>query len=154
MNEWPLLIPLTEEARSALDGRDFVEIDRIPFRIGRESRLAIVKGELLYMERRKSDSEPNNDLYLFDSGELLNISREHLQIESDGDGRLMVYDRGSACGTHVDGLAIGGRDTTGYAQLRNDSEIIIGTAESPYRFAVQHLERMQARMGESGPMDR
>lgn len=142
MSEWALLVPLTDEARSALNGRDGVEIDCLPFRIGRESRIAMVGGELQYVERRKGSITPNNDLYLYDSGERLNISREHLQIDANDKGEFMVYDRGSACGTHVDGVAIGGRDATGTARLQEGSEIIIGLHDSPYRFRIKHLERL------------
>jgi len=145
MSESALLIALTEEAREALNGREHVEIDELPFRIGRESRTAFVQGEMVYMERRKGDTEPNNELYLLDKGDRLFISREHLQIESTADGAFRVHDRGSACGTQVDGRAIGGRDTPGSAPLHNDSELIIGTPESPYRFTVRHLERLLSR---------
>lgn len=142
MSEWPLLIALTDEAREALNGREHIEIDALPFRIGRESRMALVRGEMVYMERRKGDTNPNNELYLLDHGERLFISREHLQIEMTDNGELRVHDRGSACGTQVDGQTIGGRDTPGSAPLRDDSEIVIGTRESPYRFTVKHLERL------------
>jgi len=143
MSHWPLLIALTDEAREALNGREQIEIDELPFRIGRESRMALVRGEMVYMERRKGGIHPNNELYLLDHGERLFISREHLQIEMTGSGGFRVQDRGSACGTRVDGRAIGGRDTPGSAPLHNDSEIVIGTAQSPYRFTVRHLERLQ-----------
>lgn len=143
MTNWPLLIPLTDEAKLALNGRDSIEIDCLPFRIGRESRMAMVSGELQYVERRKGTVTPNNDLYLYDSGKLLNISREHLQIEMNRKGEFSVYDRGSACGTHVDGVAVGGKDETGRAPLRNDSELVIGTSDSPFRFTVKHLERLK-----------
>lgn len=143
MDEWPLLIPLTDEAREALGGRAHVEIDRLPFRIGRESRVAVVNGELLYMERRKGHTPPNNDLYLFDKGQLMNISREHLQIERERDGSFRIYDRGSACGTHVDGMSTGGMDKPGALVIKEGSEITIGTRTSPYRFTVRHLDRLQ-----------
>lgn len=143
MPDLPLLVPLTAEARAALGGRDHVEINRLPFRIGRESRLAMVRGKLTFMERRKGDTPPNNDLYLIDQGQLLSISREHLQIEKAADGGLVVHDRGSACGTLVDGSAIGGMDRTGSLALRNDSEIVIGTRDSPYRFTVKNLESIE-----------
>lgn len=144
MPDRALLIPLTDEARHALQGRDHVEIDRLPFRIGRESRLAMVEGELAFMERRKGNKPPNNDLYLVDNGERLNISREHMQIEADpGDG-FLVHDRGSACGTMVDGVAIGGMDRTGSVPLREGSEVVIGTARSPYRFRVENLAALSA----------
>lgn len=149
MPECALLIPLTTEAGNALGGRDRVEIDRLPFRIGRESRLAMIGGELTFMERRKGDAPPNNDLYLIDEGQLLNISREHLQIEKAAGGGFLVRDRGSACGTHVDGRSIGGLDKTGSLALNNDSEIIVGTRESPYRFTVRNLESLDKMEQES-----
>lgn len=142
MPDSALLVPLTAEARAALGGRDHAMIDRLPFRVGRESRMAMVKGELTFMERRKGDTPPNNDLYLIDQGQLLNISREHLQIEKAADGGLIVHDRGSACGTIVDGKVIGGMDQEGSQPLANGSEIIIGTPDSPYRFTVKNLEAL------------
>lgn len=143
MTEWALLIPLTDEARLALNRRDAAEIDCLPFRVGRESRMALIGGELQYVERRKGSITPTNDLYLYDSGELLNISREHLQIDMNRKGEYLVYDRGSACGTHVDGVAIGGKDATGMAKLKEGSEIIIGTHDSPYRYQVKNLEKLK-----------
>jgi len=144
MPDCALLVPLTIDARNALAGRDHVEIDRLPFRIGRESRLAMVGGELAFMERRKGAKPPNNDLYLLDDGQLLNISREHLQIDRDAGGGFVVHDRGSACGTRVDGNAIGGRDRTGSLPLEDDSEIVIGTRDSPYRFKISNLDKLRA----------
>lgn len=144
MSKWPLLVPLTDEARGALNGKEHIEIDELPFRIGRESRMAFVKGEMVYMERRKGETTPNNELYLLDHGERLFISREHLQIEAGDNGEFRVHDRGSACGTQVDGRTIGGRDTPGSAPLYDDSELVIGTRESPYRFTVKHLSRLLA----------
>lgn len=143
MTDFALLVPLTPEAREALGGQDHVAIDTLPFRIGRESRMAMVGGKLTYMERRKGDTPPNNDLYLVDNGELLNISREHLQIEKTRDGEIRVHDRGSACGTRVGDAAIGGNDRTGSLAITEDSEIVIGTRESPYRFRIENLERLQ-----------
>ena len=141
-----ILVPQTPEARSALRGRPHVEIDRLPFRIGRESRLAMVEGELTFMERRKGARPPNNDLYLLDQGELLNISREHLQIEQAADGGFVVHDRGSACGTQVDDRTIGGRDTTGSLPLKEGSKIVIGTRESPYRFTIKNLQALAGNL--------
>lgn len=105
--------------------------------------MAMVRGELTYMERRKGDKPPNNDLYLLDNGKLLNISREHLQIEKAADGTIRVHDRGSACGTRVNDAAIGGMDRTGSLGITEGGEIVIGTRESPYRFRIDNLERLQ-----------
>ncbi|MCP3888280.1 MAG: hypothetical protein GY702_05325, partial [Desulfobulbaceae bacterium] len=83
-----VLKPLTSEAKEAiprgqLEG-EFVCIKKLPFKIGRESRVKRVKGKLERLERPKmGGKEPNNNLYLVDQGRFLNISREHLQIERD-----------------------------------------------------------------------
>jgi pSer/pThr/pTyr-binding forkhead associated (FHA) protein len=117
---------------------DMVVIRTFPFRIGRESRVRSVNGILERTERSKmADREPNNDLYLVDAGKLLNISREHLQIEKQSDSYTLL-DRGSACGTKVEGLAVGGEDSGGTATLRDGDVISIGTSTTPYvyRFIV------------------
>ena len=94
----PKLVPVPPEVRQALQ-RDAVELRTFPFRVGRESRLAMVHGGIRSMEKRRRAAAPNNDAYLIDRGELLNISREHFQIEKTGDGGFPLRDRGSACGT-------------------------------------------------------
>ena len=114
-------------------------IRKFPFKIGRESRVQTVKGKIERIERPKlDDREPNNDLYLVDRGQLLNISREHLLIESSGSGYLL-RDRGSACGTKVNENGVGGSDSGGSLPLNDGDEIIIGTIESPYRFRFVDL---------------
>ena len=118
---------------------NMVCIRRLPFRVGRESRVKKVNGRIERIERPKlDDREPNNDLYLVDRGHLLNISREHLRIEIDGDAFYLV-DRGSACGTKVNGEAVGGDDQGGRTLLNDGDIITIGTTESPYRFRFLDL---------------
>ncbi len=135
---------LTPEAEMAIpqgmvvDG--LVSIRTFPYKIGRESRVQMVKGKIERVERQKlNNREPNNDLYLVDSGQLLNISREHLLIETGADGYLLK-DRGSACGTKVNGQSVGGSDSGGVMNLADGDEIVIGTAESPYRFRFINLD--------------
>ena len=133
-----LLEPMTEEARGAVpmqqlrDGR--IVIDHFPFRVGRESRAKKVDGGWQRMERqKKDDSQPNNDLYLLDKGRLLNISREHFQIEESG-GDFVVVDRGSVCGTRVGEIPVYGE-----ARVLADGDLIlVGTKSTPYvyRFIV------------------
>ena len=130
---------LTSEANEAvsqnqeIDG--FVCIREYPFRIGRESRVQLVKGKLQRVERPKMGKrQPNNELYLVDRGEFLNISREHLVIACSEDGKYSLHDRGSACGTIINGRSIGGKDSGGSVELTDGDEIIIGTQDSPYRF--------------------
>ena len=113
-----------------------IRIESFPFRVGREARVAFVDGELLILDRRRKTGheKPNNDLYLHDSGETLNISREHFQIDSTPDGYVLV-DRGSACGTSVNGVSVGGNDAGGSVSLNDGDTIGIGNESTPYLFS-------------------
>ena len=133
-----VLEAMTPEAISAVSQGNiingFIPIRRFPFRIGRESRVRVVDGKIERIERPKLNQiEPNNDLYLVDRGVLLNISREHLQIECDGLSYVLV-DRGSASGTKVNMEPVGGDDCGGKRSIKDGDEIIIGTKASPYRY--------------------
>lgn len=133
-----VLEAMTPEAISAVSQGNiingFIPIRRFPFRIGRESRVRVVDGKIERIERPKLNQiEPNNDLYLVDRGVLLNISREHLQIECDGQSYILV-DRGSASGTKVNMEPVGGDDSGGTRSVKDGDEIIIGTKASPYRY--------------------
>lgn len=134
------LLALTSEAAEAAPAghlRDnLVAIYSFPFRIGRESRTQLdeKRGKLIRMERPKSGiHEPNNDLYLVDQGQLLNISREHLLITRDSR-QFKIMDRGSACGFLVNDIAFAGRDQGGEAPINDGDVLTIGSKTSPYRF--------------------
>ena len=121
---------LTPEARACL-GAPMVQISRYPFRVGRESRVG--PGGDFPDPRRRQDSVPNNDLYLFEPGPMLNVSREHFQIEIKG-GQFVLVDRGSACGTLVEGELVGGEREGGKRKLENNDVIVVGTSTSRYIF--------------------
>jgi hypothetical protein len=112
-----------------------IRIESFPFRVGREARVALVDGELIILDRRPrtGHEKPSNDLYLNDSGKTLNISREHFQIDKTPDGYVLV-DRGSACGTSVNGVLVGGNDAGGTVSLRDGDTIGIGNESTPYLF--------------------
>jgi pSer/pThr/pTyr-binding forkhead associated (FHA) protein len=129
----PILRALSEEARNAMH-RDEREIGHVPYRVGREQRVALVGGEYRSIERRQTGVPPTNDLYLLDTGEKLNVSREHFQIEQEPDGSYVLVDRGSACGTFVDDQPVGGNDERGRCPLKNGSTIRVGISSSPYLF--------------------
>lgn len=138
-----ILEPMTEEAREAVpvqllkDGR--IVIDKFPFRVGRESRVQRIDGRWQRIERPKMDnSDPNNDLYLVDKGRLLNVSREHFQIEEHTEGFLLV-DRGSACGTRIGELAVGGSDCRGDHPLNDGDLIAVGAKGTPYIYRFVEL---------------
>lgn len=135
-NKGPLLLPLTPEAREAAR-REVVHLDHFPFRVGRESRLGVYHGSLQIMERRKQSDDPTNDLYLMDAGKVLNISRQHFQIEKAGNGSFALLDRGSACGTIVGNQMLGGHDAGGRCDLEDGNVIVIGTTTSPYVYKFQ-----------------
>lgn len=133
------LTSLTSQARNALQV-DTLEIPTFPFRLGRESR----NGQRLFADmsdRRVRIVPPTNDIFLFDLGVPLQISREHCQIERNEKGQFSVWDRMSACGT---GVVHEGKlhycHTSRFPILDGDT-LIIGNSDSPYRFLCSILQR-------------
>jgi hypothetical protein len=125
------LVALTEEARQALRGEQLV-LDRLPFRVGRESRAGSAR-PWRADNRRTGTAPPLNDLYLLEPGEVLNVSREHFAIDREGDGYVLV-DRESACGTLVEGRQVGGDRQGGRVALRDHDVVIVGTSASRFVF--------------------
>ena len=135
---------LTPEAQAAIPQglmvAGLVGIHRFPFRVGRESRGKMVEGVFHRVERpRLGDSAPNNDLYLVDGGEPLQISREHFRIERTASGYQLV-DRGSVCGTSVAGEWFGSEEKGGTVPLRDGDEIRVGVDPTPFRYTFIALE--------------
>jgi hypothetical protein len=132
------LIPLTDKACQASLKKN-IPIRQYPFRVGRECRMHIEDGSRVSTERRRTGAAPNNDLYLQDSAEKMQISREHFQIEQRADGGFDLVDRGSACGTRVGNRAISGGNNGGRCELKHGDAITLGIKSSPYvfRFVVQ-----------------
>ncbi|HEX9710078.1 MAG TPA: FHA domain-containing protein [Candidatus Thermoplasmatota archaeon] len=64
------------------------------------------------------------------------VSREHFQIEQQ-EGRPFVVDRGSACGTIVEGRTLGGARQGGRAELHAHDVIIVGPSASPFVFKLR-----------------
>jgi pSer/pThr/pTyr-binding forkhead associated (FHA) protein len=131
------LIALTPEARSAIAAVAVVA-SPLPYRVGRESRGPRPQVEqTVTTEQRWPGAPPTNELYLPEaSPEALNVSREHFQIEWDGRG-LVLVDRGSTCGTIVEGQQVGGRGQRGTVPLKDGDVIIVGTGFSPFVFKVR-----------------
>ncbi|HET6372423.1 MAG TPA: FHA domain-containing protein, partial [Candidatus Polarisedimenticolia bacterium] len=88
------LVALTPESAESIRAKE-INLPYLPFRIGRESRQAIKTAGGVVGERRK-EAPANNDLYLTEAGERMNVSREHLLIDRDGD-EFYLLDRGSTC---------------------------------------------------------
>lgn len=127
---------LTPEATASL-GAGRIRLERLPFRVGRESRLVAGEDGLRVAERRKSGGAPNNELYLVDAGPRLQVSRNHFLIEADSDGGYRLIDRSSACGTLVGSQQIGGRDEGGSCPLRPGDVIVVGNSASPFVFRFE-----------------
>jgi pSer/pThr/pTyr-binding forkhead associated (FHA) protein len=125
------LVALTAEAHAALQGKQHV-IERFPFKVGRESRLGRDRS-WQGGERRAGAAPQLNDLYLVESGEVLNVSREHFLIEQ-ASGRYFLVDRNSACGTIVEGERVGGERAGGRVELHDHDVVIVGTSLSPFVF--------------------
>ncbi|MDA1044525.1 MAG: FHA domain-containing protein [Verrucomicrobia bacterium] len=130
----PEIRPVTEGALKSIHGTTSVKMRHFPFRLGRESRYRIVDGEVVSMERRLTQSNPNNELYVLDLNVVMNVSREHCQIVRLEDGRYKVVDRGSSCGTIVNGIEIGVRAETREASIESGARIVLGTKDSPFVF--------------------
>jgi len=133
-----VLKAVTEESKHSITrrefGHDIIPIYNYPFKIGREARVNYVDGEVILQERHKlSGKEPNNDIYLLDNGQFLQISREHCSVVSQNDTYTLV-DRGSACGSIVNQFSIGGDDRNGSMPLKDGDIITLGSKESHYKF--------------------
>jgi len=133
-----ILKAITPESKSAIAnnclGNEVIGIWHFPFRVGRESRVQYVDSEMIPSERVKITSgKPNNDIYLIDHGQYLQISRQHISIEKTDSGYLLV-DRESACGTMVNSQKIGSEDTGGSEALKDGDIIKLGSEDSPYEF--------------------
>jgi pSer/pThr/pTyr-binding forkhead associated (FHA) protein len=122
---------LTGEACSALKGATRV-IEGFPFRVGRESRAPGAK-PWVAVERRSGTAPQLNDLYLVEVGEIHDVSREHFQIELE-EGRYFITDRGSTCGTIVDGRKVGGDRKGERVEIHDHDVIIVGTSTSRFVF--------------------
>ena len=125
-----LLVALTEPGKLALDGADYA-IKEFPYRVGRESRkYDTPEKKALFAGLRLS---AKSDLYLVEESELINVSREHFQIDR-GEGGYVLQDRGSTLGTIVEGRTVGGGNAGGRVVLRDGDVIIVGSPTSPYVF--------------------
>jgi hypothetical protein len=120
---WTVVInPLTRKAAETLP-EDGLLVTRFPLRIGRAASAS--EGEAMDL----------NDLWLLDVAPY-NISRNHCEIDVDGDGPS-VRDRGSHLGCFVNDMRIGGPGVISHVQLDSgDNVVVIGSRMSPYQFRV------------------
>jgi hypothetical protein len=126
------LIPLTPEARRAALA-PALPLHTLPFRVGRDRRDPERKPLVLLRERRRGGASGPNDLYLPEPGPRYRLSREHFLIGAEGEG-YFLEDRGSACGTLVEGRTVGGARTGGRCALQEGDVIIPGGSGSHFAF--------------------
>ena len=125
------LIALTEDACRAL-GMAEIRITRFPFSVGRERRTAATK-VVISVERRMKVVPPLNDTCLVEPTQRHHVSGEHFRIDFT-QGKFVLTDRGSMCGTTVNGKTIGGQRRGGHTELHDQDEIAVGDAASQYVF--------------------
>ncbi len=108
-------------------------IERLPFKVGRENRTAVMK-LVMFVERRLGLAPPTNDIYVVDPDH--RVSPEHFLIDFT-QGKFVLTDRGSVCGTTVNGKTVGGDRRGGHTELHDEDEIVIGNAASPFVFVFR-----------------
>jgi CRP-like cAMP-binding protein len=123
------MFPNTEPARLAMQGKDRVEIDKYPFRVGRFDRESL--GNLFHL----------NDLFLTDH-EPYQVSPSHFAIFRSHNS-CCIQDRGSRCGCRVNGTQVGGEpgavSRVALKQGRNLVEIGAPPTELSYTIMVEKL---------------
>ena len=114
---------LTPEASAVLDGAE-LELKKFPFKVGRKT--------VNFMK----DVFSHNDLYIQDK-EPFSVSKNHFAIESRATG-FFVVDRGSAAGTTVNGILIGGASEKSETELNKGENLLTAGAEgSKFKFKVE-----------------
>ncbi len=143
-----ILKAVTSEAKHSIIKRSFsqdiIPIYDYPFRIGRESRFEHVDNEIIIQKRHDlSGYQPNNDVYLFDSGEFLQISKEHCTIVINDANEYILQDMRSSCGSLINQVQLGG-DNENTTSVLNDGDIItLGSKESEYKFKFILLDTIE-----------
>ena len=138
-----VLKAVTDKAKRTIlkraNGLDVIPILDYPFKIGREARVTYVNDEPVLQERHKLGGDaPNNDAYLLDNNQFLQISRIHCSIVQQKD-RYVLVDRGSECGCMVNQFKVG--DGANMNCPLEDGDIItIGSQESQYKFKFISLD--------------
>lgn len=133
-----VLIPLTDEAKNSIvdtkSHNKLISMFDFPFKIGRESRMAKnSKGLFVKLRIIKSNSKPNNDTYLVNCTDNLEISKEHFQIEKQNNN-YFIKDRNSTLGTKLNEKEIGKEKNNTLFQLKDGDIIKIGSSNSSYKF--------------------
>lgn len=138
-----VLWPLTEKAKMSLPYEErMISIKSMPFKIGRESRVAKTeKGS--YIKKRinykEVDTTPSNDAYIVDKGELLQVSKQHCEIIAKED-KYFIIDKTSTNGTLINDVKIG-KDAEQFETELKDGDIIqFGSEGSEFKYQFLTLE--------------
>ena len=94
------LISLTAQAQHALDGVIRFVISDMPFRVGRENRRGLKRPTAPFQRRSRMLRQPVGE-------NRFGVSPEHFAIHLSAQGFYLI-DRGSICGTLVNGALVGG----------------------------------------------
>jgi hypothetical protein len=114
--------PVTRRAAATLP-HEGLQVNKYPFRIGR----AAAQHEEIPLDM--------NDLWLVDEMPF-NISRNHALLEIEDD-QVIVKDRGSSLGIHVNDVHIGGKAADRQITLEDgDNVVVLGGRMSPYQFRI------------------
>jgi len=114
--------PVTRRAAATLPPEG-LRVNKYPFRIGR----AAAEHEEIPLDL--------NDLWLVDEMPF-NISRNHALLEIEAD-KVIVKDRGSSLGIHVNDVHIGGKAVDREIALEDgDNVVVLGGRMSPYQFRI------------------
>lgn len=133
-----VLIPITTEAEKSILNTQIINklipMFEFPFKIGRESRMSENdRGLFVKLRILNNISKPNNDIYLVNNTESLEISKEHFSIEKKDDSYFII-DRKSTLGTKLNNNEIG-KDKANKPYTIKDKDIIkIGSSDSKYEF--------------------
>jgi len=138
------LVSLTAQAQHALDGVIRFVISDVPFRVGRENRRGL-KRLTAPFQRRSRMRWQANDLDLRVGENRFGVSPEHFAIHLSQHGFYLI-DRGSICGTLVNGALVGGNRKGGRAPLGAGDIITVGSESSPFLFQFMYRKKQDARM--------
>ena len=132
-----VLLPLTQKAKQSLPTEEkLIPIRLLPFKIGRESRLGKnERGIFIKLRMINENSQPNNDIYLVDDGNQLEISKEHCEISIEDDSYILT-DRNSSNGTILNGDTLSSKTT----KLKDGDIIQMGSSKSEYKFQFITLD--------------
>ena len=135
-----ILLPLSEKSKISISNEKIIPIFNLPYKVGRESRISKnERGFFVKLRVFNQESTPNNDIYLIDNDEFLQISKEHFEISIE-DNSYFVLDRGSMNGTTINDETIGGDRNISKRKI-NDGDIIkVGSKESNYEFKFLILD--------------